>query len=51
METILSLEHDTCLSLVLQLGNLLVSEPYQFHVSPYFFVQLKSALIVVTLHS
>jgi hypothetical protein len=51
MEAIVSLEHGTCLCLVLQLGNPLVSESYQFHVSPYFFIQSKSALIVITLHS
>jgi hypothetical protein len=50
MASFVTLEHGTCLCLILQLGNLLVSESYQFHVSPYFFVQLKSALIVVTLH-
>jgi hypothetical protein len=36
-----SLEHGTCLHLVLQLGNLLVSKSYQFHVSLYFFIQVK----------
>jgi len=50
MATFVALEHGTYLCLVLQLGNLLVSESYQFHVFPYFFVQLKSALIFVTLH-
>jgi hypothetical protein len=50
MEAIVSLEHGTCMRLILQLGNLLVSDSYQFHVSPYFSIQLKSALIVCTLH-
>jgi hypothetical protein len=50
MADFVALEHGTCLRLVLQLGNLLVSESYQFHVSRYFFVQSKSALIVITLH-
>jgi hypothetical protein len=36
MASFVTLEHGTCLCLVLQLGNLLVSESYQFHVSPYF---------------
>jgi hypothetical protein len=50
MEAFVTLEHGTCLRLGLQLGNLLVFESYQFHMSPYFFVQSKSALIVFTLH-
>jgi hypothetical protein len=50
MAAFVTLEHDTCLRLILQLGNPLVSESYQFHVSPYFFFQSKSALIFVTLH-
>jgi hypothetical protein len=41
MEAIVSLEHGTCLCLVLQLGNLLVSESYQFHVSLYFFIPVE----------
>jgi hypothetical protein len=49
LAVIVSLEHGTCLRLVLQLGNPLVSESYQFHVSPYFFVQSKSVLISITL--
>jgi hypothetical protein len=51
MAAIVTLEHGTCLCLILQLGNLLVSESYQFHVSPYFFIQSKSALIFITLCS
>jgi hypothetical protein len=51
MAAFVALEHDTCLHLVLQLGNMFVSESYQFHVSPYFFIKLKSTLIFVTLHS
>jgi hypothetical protein len=38
MAVIVSLEHGTCLHHILQLGNPLVSESYQFHVLPYFFV-------------
>jgi len=38
METIVSLEHGTCLHLMLQLGNMLISESYQFDVSLYIFV-------------
>jgi hypothetical protein len=41
MEAIVSLEHGTCLCLILQLGNLLVSESYQFHVSSYFFIPVE----------
>jgi hypothetical protein len=41
MAVIVSLEHGTCLCLVLQLGNMLVSESYQFHVSSYFFVPVE----------
>jgi hypothetical protein len=45
-----TLEHGTYLHLILHLGNLLVSQSYQFHVMSYFFIQSKSGLIVVTLH-
>jgi hypothetical protein len=38
---VVSLEHGTCLCLILQLGNLLVSESYQFHVSLYFFIPVE----------
>jgi hypothetical protein len=38
---VVTLEHGTCLRLILQLGNLLVSKSYQFHVSLYFFVPIK----------
>jgi hypothetical protein len=38
MEAIVTLEHGTCLCLILQLGNILVSESYQFHVLSYFFI-------------
>jgi hypothetical protein len=41
MAAIFTLEHSTCLCLILQLGNLLVSESYQFHVSSYFFIPVK----------
>jgi hypothetical protein len=37
MAAIVSLEHGTCLCLILQLGNTLVSESPKFHVPPYFF--------------
>jgi hypothetical protein len=36
MAVFVPLEHGTCLPLILQLGNSLVSESYQFHVSTYF---------------
>jgi hypothetical protein len=45
MAAIVALEHGTYLRLILQLGNLLVSQSYQFHESPYFFFQSKSSLI------
>jgi hypothetical protein len=51
MVAIVTLEHGTCLRLILQLGNPLVSESYQFHMSLYFFVQSKSVLIAFTLCS
>jgi hypothetical protein len=51
MAAFVALEHGTSLCIILQLGNPLVSKSYQFHVSPYFFVKSKSALIVITLHS
>jgi hypothetical protein len=38
---VVTLEHGTCLCLVLQLGNLLVSNSYQFYVSLYFFFPTK----------
>jgi hypothetical protein len=38
---VVTLEHGTCLCLILQLGNILVSESYQFHVSLYFFVPVE----------
>jgi hypothetical protein len=41
MAVIVALEHGTCLCLVVQLANLLVSESYQFHVSLYFFVPVE----------
>jgi hypothetical protein len=41
MESIISLEHGTCLCLTLNLGNMLVYESYQSHASLYVFVLLK----------
>jgi hypothetical protein len=38
---VFSLEHGTCLHLASQLGNILVSESHQFHVSLCFFVPVE----------
>jgi hypothetical protein len=45
MAVIVALEHGTCLCLILQLGNMLVSESYQFHVSSYFFISSRRVLL------